>query len=258
MDEPLERILVIDDDRELCSLLAAYLSKEGIEVEEAHDGMAGIKMALNRQYSLLVLDVMLPGRTNGFDVLQQIRAKTAVPILMLSARGEDIDRIVGLEMGADDYMPKPFNPRELLARIRSILRRSKTESQGVANPLYAVKYSVGDVVLDCGARVAYCANKPIDLTSVEFHLLEVLIQHAGQVVTRDKLMQEVLDRNLSPYDRSIDVHVSKLRKKLGHKNCGTERIKSIRGAGYIYTISSSDVNNLHENSAEGEFSDAEN
>jgi two-component system response regulator CpxR len=234
------------------------LSKEGLEVEEAHDGKSGIEMALSRQYSLLVLDVMLPGRTNGFDVLQQIRAKTAIPVLMLSARGEDIDRIVGLEMGADDYLPKPFNPRELLARIRSILRRSKSESRGVANPVYAVKYRVGDVELDCGARVVYCSHKPIDLTSVEFHLLEVLIQHAGQVVTRDKLMQEVLERTLSPYDRSIDVHISKLRKKLGHRNCGTERIKSIRGAGYIYTISSSDNGKQHESPAEGEFPDAQN
>jgi two-component system response regulator CpxR len=239
MDQSLEHILVIDDDKELCSLLVTYLKPEGFEVEEAHDGKKGIEMALSRKYSLLVLDVMLPGRLNGFNVLQHIRVKTALPILMLSARGEDIDRIVGLEMGADDYLSKPFNPRELLARIRTIIRRSRSVIEEVITGEHTVRYKIGDTELDCGTRVAYCANEPVKLTAVEFHLLEVLIQNAGQVVTRDKLTKDVLDRTLSPYDRSIDVHVSKLRKKLGHRSCGTERIKAIRGSGYIYTIPSS-------------------
>jgi two-component system response regulator CpxR len=249
MDQSLERILVIDDDKELCSLLATYLKPEGLEIEEAHDGKRGIEMALSRKYSLLVLDVMLPGRLNGFNVLQHIRAKTDLPILMLSARGEDTDRITGLEMGADDYLPKPFNPRELLARIRTILRRSGSINQEIIEGTSAVRYKIGDVELDCGTRVAYCANEPVKLTSVEFHLLEVLIQNAGRVVTRDKLTKDVLDRTLSPFDRSIDVHVSKLRKKLGHRICGTERIKAVRGSGYIYTISASSDEEMQEGSS---------
>lgn len=243
MNQTLDRILVIDDDTELCSLLAAYLKQEGFEIEEANDGKIGIEMALSRHYSLLVLDVMLPGRLNGFNVLQQVRAKTAIPILMLSARGDDVDRIVGLEMGADDYMPKPFNPRELLARIRSILRRSSIENQDVIGITNATRYKVGDVELNCGARVAYCANAPVKLTAMEFHVLKLLIQNAGQLVKREKLTREVLDRTLSPYDRSIDVHVCNLRKKLGSRHCDTERIKAIRGLGYIYTIPLSSENN---------------
>ena len=257
MYEPLERLLVIDDDKELCSLLTTYLKPEGLEVEEAHDGKQGIEMALSREYSLLVLDVMLPGRLNGFNVLQHIRARTAIPILMLSARGDDIDRIVGLEMGADDYLPKPFNPRELLARIRTILRRSRATIEEVNVGERAVRYKIGDVELDSGTRVVYCANEPVELTSVEFNLLEILLRNAGQVVTRDKLTKEVLDRTLSPYDRSIDVHISKLRKKLGHRNCGTERIKAIRGSGYIYTVSSSSNRELHEGSVEMEYPNAQ-
>jgi len=236
MDEPLERILVIDDDKELCSLLAAYLKPEGFEVDEAYNGKIVIEMALSGKYTLLVLDVMLPGRLNGFNILQIIRAKTSLPIVMLSARGEAIDRIVGLEMGADDYLPKPFNPRELLARIRTILRRSAPVTEEVIGTERAVKYKIGDVELDSGSRVAYCANEPVELTAMEFNLLEVLLRNAGQAVTRDNLSKEVLDRSLSPYDRSIDVHISKLRKKLGQKSNGTERIKSIRGSGYIYTV----------------------
>jgi two-component system response regulator CpxR len=236
MDQPSDRILVIDDDTELCSLLATYLKREGFEIEEANDGKIGIEMALSRHYSLLVLDVMLPGRLNGFNLLQQIRTKTAVPILMLSARGDDVDRIVGLEMGADDYMPKPFNPRELLARIRSILRRSRTERQELVEFANAIRYKVGDVEVNCGTRLVYCANEPIKLTAAEFHVLKLLIQNAGQLVTRDKLTREALDRTLSPYDRSIDVHVSNLRKKLGSRNGETERIKAIRGLGYVYTV----------------------
>jgi two-component system response regulator CpxR len=249
MDQSFNRILVIDDDIELCSLLAAYLKQEGLETEEAHDGKAGIEMTLSRRYSLLVLDVMLPGRLNGFDVLQKIRAKTAIPILMLSARSDDVDRIVGLEMGADDYMPKPFNPRELLARIRSILRRSRTERQEIVEIANAIRYKVGDVEVNCGTRLAYCANEPVKLTAAEFHVLKLLIQNAGQLVTRDKLTREALDRTLSPYDRSIDVHVSNLRKKLGSRNGQTERIKAIRGLGYVYTVPLSCNNNQINNNS---------
>lgn len=232
-----ERILVIDDDRELCSLLEEYLRQEGFIVEEAHDGERGVEMARENPYSLLVLDVMLPGRLSGFDVLRMLRAGSMMPILMLSARGDDIDRIVGLEMGADDYLPKPFNPRELLARIRTILRRSAEGTRNVNVTPGAVRYRAGDVELDSGTHLAYRGGELIALTSVEYQLLEVLIHHAGRVVHRDELARKVLDRPLAPYDRSIDVHVSKLRKKLGPEKNGTERIRSIRGSGYMYSLS---------------------
>lgn len=252
-----ERILVIDDDRELCSLLAEYLKPEGYSVEEANDGETGIEMAFGSDYSLLVLDVMLPGRLNGFDVLRKIRTRSMTPILMLSARGDDVDRIVGLEMGADDYLPKPFNPRELLARIRTILRRSREETQETRVPPGVIRYRVGDIELDSGARLAFRGEEPVELTSVEYQLLEVLLRHAGQVVHRDELALKVLDRPLSPYDRSIDVHVSKLRKKLGPDNNGAERIKAIRGSGYMYIVSSPVNRKIKDRSAEKENPDAE-
>lgn len=232
MDEHQERILIIDDDRELCSLLAEYLKPEGFIVDNAFQGKEGLDLALTGPYRLVILDVMLPGQLNGFNVLQLIRAKTVIPVLMLSARGEDVDRIVGLEMGADDYLAKPFNPRELLARIRTILRRSSLIKIGSDN---SSCYKIGDVELDTSTRRVQCANKPVELTSVEFGLLTLLIKNAGQVLTRDHLTINVLGRALSPYDRSIDVHVSKLRKKLGLDHSNNERIKSVRGAGYVYT-----------------------
>ncbi len=233
-----ERILVIDDDKELCSLLIDYLKPEGFIVEEAHDGEKGIEMALGNAYSLVVLDIMLPGRFDGFDVLQKVRAKSMVPILILSARGDDIDRIAGLEMGADDYLPKPFNPRELLARIRTILWRFGKGLREVKIS-GAVKYVLGDIELDSGALVAYCAGERVELTTVEYQLLEVLLHNAGQVVPRDDLALKVLGRSLSPFDRSIDVHISRLRKKLRPDCHGVERIKAIRGQGYMYTLSPS-------------------
>ncbi len=241
MDELPLHILVIDDDTELCSLLSEYLKPEGFIVEAAYQSQHGIDMATQGQYNLIILDVMLPGKLNGFDVLQAIRSKTTIPVLMLSARGEDVDRIVGLEMGADDYLPKPFNPRELLARIRTILRRSSTVSNESGT---GSSCKIGDLELDTSSRLVKCANKQVELTSVEFGLLTLLIKSAGQVLTRDDLTAEVLGRSLSPYDRSIDVHVSKLRKKLGLDPSGNERIKSVRGAGYVYTAFESANNRL--------------
>lgn len=234
MDGQPERILIVDDDRELCSLLAEYLKPEGFILDYAFEGEEGLKMALGRSYSLIILDVMLPGQLNGFNVLQLIRAKIEMPILMLSARGEDVDRITGLEMGADDYLSKPFNPRELLARIRTILRRSSPGLHILVGENSA-SYKIGDLELDTGSRCVQCADRPVELTSVEFGLLELLIKNAGQVLTREHLTVEVLGRSLSPYDRSVDVHISKLRKKLGPDSSGHERIKSVRGSGYIYT-----------------------
>jgi two-component system response regulator CpxR len=228
------RILIIDDDKELCSLLEDFLRPEGFEVESAYDGYEGIEKALSGGYSLIVLDVMLPGKLDGLGVLEQLRQKINIPVLMLSAKGEDIDRITGLEMGADDYLPKPFNPRELLARIRTVLRRSKSNSMKGLNTF---KYVLGDLELNYGSRKVLCSDEPVELTSMEFDLLEFLVRNAGRVVARDELAKKVMERNLTPYDRSIDVHVSRLRKKLGGPgNGGNERIKAVRGTGYIYTI----------------------
>jgi len=230
----MNHILVIDDDVELCELLTDYLTREGLQVETAHDGERGAERALSGEHALVVLDIMLPG-SSGFDVLRRIRAGSKVPVLMLTARGDDVDRIVGLEMGADDYLPKPFNPRELVARIRAIRRRVEPRLERETGPGKAAeRVVVGDVQLDPGARVVLQRGHPVDLTSVEFTLLEVLLRASGQVVAREELAKEVLGRRLSPYDRSIDVHVSSLRRKLGHQLGDAERIKTVRGVGYLY------------------------
>ena len=232
----MHHVLVIDDDVDLCDLLTDYLTPEGLQVEAVHEGERGAVRALSGEHALVVLDVMLPG-ISGFDVLRRIRAGSNVPVLMLTARGEEVDRIVGLEMGADDYLPKPFNPRELVARIRAIQRRvepSREREPGSGKAADTVV--VGEVQLDPGARVVVQSGQPIELTSVEFALLEVLLRGAGQVVTREDLAREVLGRRLTPYDRSIDVHISSLRRKLGHQLGDMERIKTVRGTGYIYTL----------------------
>ena len=232
----MHRILVIDDDVELCELLTDYLTQEGLQVETVHEGELGADRARSGDHALVVLDVMLPG-ISGFDVLRRIRASSNVPVLMLTARGDDVDRIVGLEMGADDYLPKPFNPRELVARIRAIQRRVEPRLERETGPGKAAeRVVVGDVQLDPGARVVLQRGRPVDVTSVEFALLEVLLHASGQVVTREDLAKEVLGRRLSPYDRSIDVHISSLRRKLGHHLGDTERIKTVRGVGYLYTL----------------------
>jgi DNA-binding response OmpR family regulator len=231
----MERILVVDDDVELCELLSGYLEPEGFQVEMAHDGVTGLDAACRGDYELIVLDVMLP-EANGFDVLSRLRSQMNTPVIMLTARGDEVDRIVGLEMGADDYMPKPFNPRELVARIRAVLRRTKLEMAEQGQHQAVQKVRVGDVEIDAGTRVVLRSGEAIDLTSVEFNILEMLVRRAGQLVSRSELVEVILGRPLSPYDRSIDVHVSKLRKKLGHEVYGLERIKSIRGVGYQYAL----------------------
>src|SRR3954451_10815678 len=225
-----ERILVIDDDVELCSLVSEYLRPEGFQVEAVHDGKTGLTRALSGDHLLIVLDVMLPG-LNGFDVLRRIRDESRISVLLLTARGEDVDRIVGLEIGADDYLPKPFNPRELVARIRAVLRR--THGEGSGSPSAPEIVSVGDVELDPATRTVRLEGKPVDLTSVEFNLLEVLLREAGRVVPRERLVNAVLSRKFSPFDRSIDMHVSKVRKKLGDTDAD-EHIKTVRGVGYIF------------------------
>jgi len=226
----MERILVIDDDTEMCDLVAEYLEPDGFAVEAVNHPERGLDRALGGEHALIVLDVMMPG-INGFEVLRRLRASSRVPVLMLTARGSDVDRIVGLELGADDYLPKPFNPRELVARIHAILRRTRPAPAETESPGRLV---VGDVELDSSARTVWRNGEKADLTSAEFDLLLVLLQSAGNVVSREELSQTVLGREFNPLDRSIDTHVSNLRKKLGVEMNGVERIKSVRGVGYIY------------------------
>jgi two-component system response regulator CpxR len=229
----MERILIIDDDVELCSMIAEYLRPEGFTVEAVHNGERGLQRALSKEHDLLLLDVMLPGM-NGFDLLRQLRTSSDLRVLLLTARGDDVDRIVGLEIGADDYLPKPFNPRELLARVRAILRRPQNGKGGESGE----RLMIGDVEIDLGSRTATRNGDSVELTSVEFNLLETLLRSAGKIVSREELAQKVLGRNLNLFDRSIDVHISKLRKKLGEMVSGGERIKTVRGAGYLYALPS--------------------
>ena len=226
-----ESILVIDDDVEFCKLVTRFLTQEGFAIESVHAGESGAAHALSGNHSLVVLDVMMPG-VNGFDVLRRIRAQSRIPVLMLTAKGDALDRVLGLEMGADDYLPKPFNPQELAARIRAILRRAKPDLTSAA-PI-----AVGDVEIDSRARVVRRGGLVINVTTVEFDLLAALLREAGQVVGRDKLTRDVLGREFSPFDRSIDTHVCNLRKKIGLLPDGTERIKGVRGIGYLYAIAS--------------------
>lgn len=228
----MNRILIIDDDEELCELVAEYLTVEGFETKAVHDGAAGLESALSGDYDMAVLDVMLP-KMNGFDVLRNLRSTSRLPVLMLTARGDDMERIVGLEIGADDYLPKPFNPRELVARLRAILRRTETpETSDRAGD----KVVVEDLELARSARTVKLSGQEIPLTSVEFDLLTELATEAGKVVRKEDLSERVLERKLSPYDRSLDMHISNLRKKLGPRHDGSDRIKTIRSVGYIYTV----------------------
>src|SRR5450759_4401895 len=202
------RLLLIDDDTELCSLLAELLKNEGFAVECVHEGYRGLERALHGGFSLAILDVMLPG-LDGFEILRRLRKESRVPVLMLTARGEDVDRIVGLELGADDYLPKPFNPRELVARMRAILRRIESH----ANPA-AGRIEVNGVSLDPGTREVHRDGMPVEVTTFEFDILELLMRAAGRVLSRDALMESLYNRKATPFDRSIDMHVSHLRRKL--------------------------------------------
>ena len=229
----MQNILLIDDDTALCALLKEYLVDEGFELEICHEGTTGSDKALTQKHDLIILDVMLPG-CNGFEVLRRIRKQSNVPVLMLTARGDEVDRIVGLEIGADDYLGKPFNPRELVARIRAVLRRTQTQEGDPDTLMEPSRWRVDDVELELHTRRVFRQGQAVDLTAVEFNLLKVLLQSAGTVVSREELNRSVLGRSYSPYDRSIDVHVSKLRKKLGEKVDQAERIQAIRGEGYLY------------------------
>lgn len=221
--------MVIDDDAELCKLVGRFLNAEGFRVETVRTSGQGVERALSGEHELIVLDVMLPGM-DGFEVLRRIRAESRIPVLMLTARGDDLDRILGLEIGADDYLPKPFNPRELAARIRAILRRAKA---GSSKQCDSAPITVGDLELNVGSRLVRLGTEVLNLTTVEFDLLEKLVKSVGRVVGREELVKEVLGREFSPFDRSIDTHICNLRKKVGSNSDGTERIKGVRGVGYL-------------------------
>lgn len=212
--------------------MSEYLSVEGFEVSAVHDGEAGLSKARTGNYDLAILDVMMP-KLNGFDVLRNLRETSMLPVLMLTARGDDMERIVGLEIGADDYLPKPFNPRELVARIRAILRRANGEG---ADPGLPEKLVIDDLEISASSRSVKLDGRDVVLTSLEFDLLAALARQAGNVVKKEDLSETVLERELSPYDRSLDMHISNLRKKLGLHEDGSERIKTVRSVGYIYTV----------------------
>ena len=228
----MDKVLIIDDDEELCELVSEYLTVEGFEIESVNDGETGLQRALSGEHDMAILDVMLP-KMNGFDVLRKLREESKLPVIMLTARGDDMERIVGLEIGADDYLPKPFNPRELAARLRAILRRTVVADE---NEEGSEKLDVEGVQLSPAARVAIRDGEELNLTSVEFGLLHELLKAAGKVVKKEDLSESVLERSLSPYDRSLDMHISNLRKKLGTRIDGSERIKTIRSVGYIFTV----------------------
>jgi len=229
---PVNRLLIVDDDHALVNLLERFLQGEGFQVDAAYDYASGLAAALKGGHELIILDVMLPGGT-GFELLKGVRRESAVPVLLLTARGEAIDRILGLEIGADDYLAKPFDPRELVARIRAIFRRTREPLPAGARPEHEEVLKVGDVTLSLGSRTVTCAGKPVDLTAVEFNVLELLLRNAGKVVTRGQIAEVALGRPLSVFDRSVDVHVSRMRKKLGALHGSDELIRPIRGVGYF-------------------------
>ena len=229
----MSKILIIDDDEELCELVSEYLSVEGFTTESVHDGEKGLEKALSGAYEMAILDVMLP-RKNGFDVLRDLRKTSKLPVLMLTAKGDDMERIVGLEIGADDYLPKPFNPRELVARLRAVLRRVQNSDEN--KQVSAETFTVEDIEVLLTGRSAKINGADVNLTAVEFDLLVALLEQAGKVIKKEDLSQRVLDRRLSPFDRSLDMHVSNLRKKIGLRPDKSERIKTIRSVGYIYTV----------------------
>ena len=223
-----QTILIADDDTELCELLREYLELEGFDVRLAFDGEQALVESRRPGLDAMVLDIMMP-LMNGIDVLRNLRKESELPVIMLTARGEDLDRIIGLELGADDYLAKPANPRELLARIRAILRRSAPQST-------VATLTVGDLVLNQAGRELQLDGQPKELTSTEFSILQLLLQRSGEVVEKKDLYLAALGREPVPYDRSIDMHVSNLRRKLGPLKDGSERIETIRGFGYQYRL----------------------
>jgi len=224
------RLLIVDDDAKLCRLIGDYLQPFGYDVDAAHDGPTGLASALSGDYAAVLLDVMLPGQ-NGLEVLQALRKVSSVPVLMLTALGDEADRIAGLELGADDYLPKTFSSRELLARLRAVIRRSMLTARSAEPPVPA-PVVVGPLVIDPASRRAALDDAPLALTPVEYDLLLVLARAAGRVKTREQLLLEAAERDFEAFDRSIDVHVSSLRRKLGDDPKEPRFIETVRGAGY--------------------------
>jgi len=224
------RVLLVDDDRELCQMLSEYLEAEHFDVQSVHDGGDALACLQAQRFDMVILDVMLPS-VGGFDVLRKLGATHDTPVLMLTARGDDVDRIVGLELGADDYLSKPFNPRELVARIRAVLRRSSNRAgRGVPDEL-----KVGSITLNTGTRQVRSGERAVALTGAEFRVLELLMRSVGQVISREALTEQALGRKLVPYDRSIDTHISNLRRKLELEAGRHPEIKNVRGSGYTLT-----------------------
>lgn len=223
-------ILLIDDDAELSQLVTDYLKLDGFSLDHAADGIIGLQRAQTGAYQLILLDIMLPG-LDGLSLLRQLRQTSYCPVLMLTARGDDIDRILGLELGADDYLAKPFNPRELSARVRAILRRVELAQQPVHHQTPVLE--LNHVALNRQNRQVFCNASPIVLTATEFQLLEYLMQNAGRIVSKEELSKEVMGRVLQQYDRSLDMHVSNIRKKLA-QGAHDEKIQTLRGSGYLF------------------------
>lgn len=225
------RILLVDDDRDLCQLLKTRFASEGFKLQTVFQGRDGLRCALESPFELVVLDVMLPD-IRGFDVLRELRKHTLVPVIMLTAQGDEVDRILGLELGADDYLPKPFSTRELLARMTAILRRSawKEPQTGTRPP----KFCSGDLEIDLALRMILRNGEQIKMTSTEFDLARCFCEAPGEVLTREMLVERILERTFVPFDRSIDLHISNLKRKLGPRPDGSARIQSVRGVGYLY------------------------
>ena len=219
-------ILLVDDDTELCAMLAEYLESENFNVDMVHDGLSGVVQARGKVYDAIVLDVMMP-EMDGFSVLRELRQSMSTPVIMLTAKGDDVDRIIGLEMGADDYLPKPCNPRELVARLKAVLRRTQSV------PQIREEIKTGKLEVKPKARKAYYDSEPLPLTSSEYNLLEVLARNVGQVVDKETLSEQALGKKLTAYDRSIDMHMSKLRQKLGDDD--QQLVQTVRGVGYQLT-----------------------
>ncbi len=223
------KILLVDDDQELCELLARYLQREGIETDQVHTGPEGLEQGLAESYDAMVLDIMLPGMS-GLEVLTELRKKSDLPVVMLTAKGDEMDRIVGLEVGADDYLPKPCNPRELIARLRAVLRRAQPETNVVEDDVIRID----ELEIDHSQHQVLKNNEPLELTVTEYNILNTLVSHLGKVVEKNQLAEEAMSRSLTLFDRSLDMHLSNLRKKLGMHDDGQTRIKTIRGVGYMY------------------------
>jgi two-component system, OmpR family, response regulator CpxR len=226
----MSQILVIDSDIALCQLVTGYLEQNGYKVETVYDPTTGVERALSGEHALAVLDYTLPG-LSGLELLRHIRAHSRLPIVMLSGRGDDIERIIGLQIGADDYLAKPFNPLELVARIEAVLRRTQIDLEPKSPRNMVV---VGDLEIDGLTRTVRRAGEIVKLTFIEYSLLTQLVSAPGQILERARIVKEVFHRDLSPLDRSLDTHLSNLRRKLGHKVNGVERIKTVRSVGYIY------------------------